>query len=50
MKERHESEAIESGKSAYGATAASRRTTVVVATATYADFKRFETSATFKIK
>jgi hypothetical protein len=50
MKERHEAEAIESGRSAYGSTAASRRTSVVVATATYSDFKRFETSATFKVK
>ena len=50
MKERHELEAIESGRSAYGATAASQRTTVVLATATYTDFKRFETAATFKMK
>src|SRR3954470_6748953 len=50
MKERHEVDAVVSGRSAFGVTPASRTTNVVVATATYADFKRFETSGTFKIK
>jgi VWFA-related protein len=50
MKERHEADIVEAGRSAYGSTIASARTTVVVGTATYSDFKRFETSATVKIK
>jgi len=50
MKERHEWEVVAAGSSAYGATPVSGRTAVVVATATYSDFKRFETSATIKIK
>ena len=50
MKERHEVDEVTSGRSVFGATPASRTTKVVVATATYADFKRFETSATFRIK
>jgi hypothetical protein len=48
MKERHEADIVEAGRSAYGAAIASARTTVVVGTATYSDFKRFETSATIK--
>ena len=50
MKERHEADIVEAGRSAYGATIALARTTVVVGTAIYSDFKRFETSATVKIK
>lgn len=50
MKERNESDIVEAGRSAFGATAASARTSVVLGTATYSDFKRFETTATFKIK
>jgi hypothetical protein len=50
MKERHESESIDAGRAAYGATASTQRTSTIVATATYSDFKRFETSATFKVK
>ena len=50
MKERHETDIVEAGRSAFGATDASQRVTVVVGTATYSDFKRFETSATIKIK
>jgi VWFA-related protein len=50
MKERHETDVVQAGRTAYGATDPSSRMTVVVGTATYGDFKRFETSATFKIK
>ena len=50
MKDRHETDVVEAGRTAYGATDPSSRMTVVVGTATYGDFKRFETSATVKIK
>ena len=50
MKERHETDVVEAGRTAFGSTASPGRMTVVIGTATYSDFKRFETSATFKIK
>jgi VWFA-related protein len=48
MKERHETDVVEAGRSAFGSIPSSARMTVVVGTATYDDFKRFETSATIK--
>jgi hypothetical protein len=48
MKERHETDIVEGGRSAFGAAPASARLTVVVGTATYSDFKRFETTAIVK--
>ena len=50
MKERHETDIVEAGRTAYGATDPTARMTVVVGSATYSDFKRFETSATIRIK
>ena len=50
MKERDEIDVVEAGRTAYGATDPTARMTVVLGTATYSDFKRFETSATVKIK
>jgi len=50
MQERHETDIAEVGRSAFGATTGALRSSVLLATATYSDFKRFETSATFKVK
>ena len=50
MKERDEIDVVEAGRTAFGATDPTARMTVVLGTATYSDFKRFETSATVKIK
>jgi len=48
MKDRHETDVVEGGRSAFGSAPTSARLTVVEGTATYSDFKRFET--TVKIK
>jgi VWFA-related protein len=48
LKERHETDVLEGGRSAFGDVPSLARLTIVVGTATYGDFKRFETSATIK--
>jgi VWFA-related protein len=48
MKERHETDIVEGGRSAFGAAPTAARLTVVLGTATYSDFKRFEVAGKVK--